>query len=208
VIDFYFYDSANSMRAAMALEECELPHRRHKLDPQQREHKAPAFLHINPFGLVPAIVDDDGPGGRAITLTQSGAILLYATERSGRFLPGDPVVRYHALQWFMMATSDASPSNTLINYMNLHVPDLSQTGRDYLQGRFLGFMRGVEAHLAGGQTDYLVGEISIADLALYPVVRMRRTMIEQTGEMRQVLRWADRIAARPAVIRAAQTMTS
>jgi GST-like protein len=207
MIDLYYTDSANSMRAATALEECGLAYRRHRLDFARRDHKAPAYLKINPFGAVPAIVDDEGPHGRPITLTQSGAILLYAAEKTGRFVPADPALRYPALQWCMMAVSDAAPANTLINYMNANVPDLSQTGRDYLQGRFVGMMRGVEAELAATRRDYLVGdEITIADLALFPVVRMRRVMLDSVGDVAYLLRWADRIAARPAVLRAAQTM--
>lgn len=206
MIELYYSDTGNSMRAAMALEECGLAYRRHRLDMQGREHKSAWFLALNPFGLVPLVVDDDGPQGRSITLAQSGAILLYAAEKTARFLPEDPVLRYQALQWCMMAASDASPASAIINYMNNNVADLSQTGRDYLEGRFLGLMRGVEASLASSGQDYLVGEISIADLALFPVVRMRRSMIEKAGDLHHLLRWADRIAARPAVLRAAQAM--
>jgi len=208
MIELYYSDTGNSMRAAMALEECGLAYRRHRVDVQRREHKSPSYLALNPFGLVPLIVDDDGPEGRSITLAQSGAILLYAAEKTARFLPEDPAARYQALQWCMMAVSDANPASAIINYMNNNVADLSQAGRDYLKGRFLGLMRGVESGLASSGREYLVGEISIADLALFPVVRMRRPMIEEAGDLPHLLHWADRIAARPAVLRAAQTMLS
>jgi GSH-dependent disulfide-bond oxidoreductase len=206
MIDLYYSDSGNSMRAVMALEECGFAYRQHRLDLQRGDHEAPEYLKLNPFGLVPLMVDDGGPGCQPITLAQSGAILLYAAERSRRFLPADPALRYQAMQWCLMAVSDAAPANAIINYMNHNVPDLSQTGRDYLMGRFVRLMRGVEAQLASSGQDYLTGELSIADLALFPVVRMRRTMLEEIGDLPYLLRWADRLAARPAVLRAAQAM--
>jgi GST-like protein len=202
MIDLYFANSGNSLRAVIALEECGLPYRGHKIDLQKREQKSPEFLKLNPFGVVPAMYDSDGPGGRPVTLTQSGAIMLYATEKAGRFMPEDPVRRLAALQWFMMAVSDASPANAIILYMGNNVPDLSEGGRAYLQNRFLDLMRGVEAHLAQGERSYLAEEISIADLALFPIVRIRRAMIEAAGGFPNLLRWFDHIGARPAIARA------
>jgi GST-like protein len=203
MIDLYYADTGNSVRAAIALEECELAYRRHIVDMAKREHKTPEFLKLNPFGLVPAMVDHDGPGGERIVLTQSGAIMLYAAEKAGRFLPSNLAQRAVVLQWCMMAVSDASPASALLKYMTTQIPDLTPSSRRFLEERFLGFMSGVEHHLASTGRDYLVGEISLADLALFPVVRMRRSMLEQTAQdFGHLLRWADRLAARPAVIRA------
>ena len=88
MIDLYTANSSNGQRAAIILEECGLSHRVHKYDLFKGEHKNPEFLAINPAGSIPVIVDSDGPGGMPITLAQSCAILLYASEKTGKFMPG------------------------------------------------------------------------------------------------------------------------
>lgn len=203
MIDLYFGQSGNSLRALIALEECGLPYRTRKLDLQKGEHKQPDFLRINPFGVVPAMVDPDGPEGSPVTITQSGAIMLYAAEKAGRFLPQDPARRAEVLQWFMLAVTDAQPASAIMLYMDKNVGDLTDASRAYLEQRFLTIMRGVDAHLAEGRGPYLLGdEASLADLALYPVAKVRRPLMEQGGGCERVLAWADRVAARPAVSRA------
>jgi GST-like protein len=202
MIDLYFANSGNSLRAVLALEECGLPYRPHKLDLQKQEQKSPSYLAINPFGVVPAMHDPEGVDGRPVTLTQSGAILLYAAEKAGKLVPPDPVRRLAALQWFMMATTDASPANAIILYMSNNVPDLSAAGRAYLQERFIGLMRRVEDHLATSQRVYLADEFSIADVALFPIVRIRRSMMQQIGGFTHICAWADRLLERTAFQRA------
>lgn len=202
MIDLYFADSANSLRSLIALEECGLAYRGRQLDLLKNEHKSPEYLKINPLGAVPALRDSEGPGGGPFVLTQSGAIMLYAAEKTGKLIPREPLRRMSALQWFMMAASDAHPANAVMLYLGNNVPDLTQSAIDYLRNRFLGLMRSVEDHLAANRLAYLAEELSIADLSLFPVVRIRREMIEKAGGFPCLLRWADDIAARPAVARA------
>lgn len=202
MIDLYFADSGNSLRAVIALEECGLAYRGHQLDLLKNEHKSPEYIKINPLGVVPALRDPEGPGGQPLVLTQSGAIMLYAAEKTGKLIPRDPLRRLSALQWFMMAVSDAHPANAVILYLGQNVPDLTPSTIDFLRNRFLGLMRGVDDHLAANRRPYLAEEFSIADLSLFPVVRIRREMIEKAGSFPCLLRWADSIAARPAVVRA------
>jgi GST-like protein len=202
MIDLYFANSGNSLRAVLALEECGLPYQAHKLDLQKKEQKSPSYLAINPFGVVPAMHDSDGIDGRPVTLTQSGAILLYAAEKTKQLVPADPVRRLAALQWFLMATTDAAPANAIIFYMDANVPDLSAAARAYLQERFVGLMRAVESHLAAPDRLYLAGEFSIADVALFPVVRIRRSVMQQVGGFTHIFAWADRLMQRDAFQRA------
>lgn len=86
MIELYLAGTANGLRAAVALEECGLQYRPHAVDLAKNEQRNPEFLKINPAGLIPALVDPEGPGGKPLTLSQSGAIVLYAAEKSGRFL--------------------------------------------------------------------------------------------------------------------------
>jgi GST-like protein len=112
MIELYLAGTANGLRAAVALEECGLQYRPHAVDLAKNEQRNPEFLKINPAGLIPALVDPEGPGGKPLTLSQSGAIVLYAAEKSGRFLPRDAAQRAIALQWFMQAASDISGAAT------------------------------------------------------------------------------------------------
>src|ERR1700687_3849688 len=111
MIDLYLAPTANGLRATVALEETGLPYRAHPVDLAKGEQRSPEFLKLNPAGLIPVIVDDEGPGGKPLTLSQSGAIVLYAAEKSGKLLPRDPVRRAVALQWLMQAASDISGSS-------------------------------------------------------------------------------------------------
>jgi GSH-dependent disulfide-bond oxidoreductase len=202
MIELHFANSGNSLRTVIVLEECALPYCRHKLDLAKDEHKSAEFLKINPFGMVPAMYDSDGPGGNAIVITQSAAIMLYLAEKTGRLIPADPVRRARMMQWFMMAASDVGPANAIILYMNNAVPDLSDAGRAFLVDRFVNLIRGVEAHLAENGREYLADELSLADFALFPAVRIRRSLLESAGGFDHLFRWADRIMARPSVQRA------
>ena len=200
MIDLYYAATGNSFRAAVALEECGLEHRRHKVDLLKGEHKRPDFLALNPAGAVPVMIDTDGPEGATVTLSQSGAILLYAAERVGRFIPADPLVRIETLRWFMAAVTDAAPGSAIILYMGSFAPEPSEANQGFLEGRLMNVLRSFDGQI--GDQDFVVGEISIADLALFPVVNQRRPLVERSGDCANLLRWADRMAARPAVQRA------
>jgi GST-like protein len=201
MIDLYYANSGNSLRALVALEEAALEYRGHVVDLAAKEHKASPFLAMNPFGLVPVAVISDGPSGKPVTLTQSGAILLYAAERTGRLVPSDPCERLAMLEWCLFAASDASPASAILRYMTNGVPSLSQSGRTFLEERLLRLMGGVERHLASSG-DYLLSAVSMADLALFPVVLMRRSLLHAAGDTPRLLRWAERVGARPSIVRA------
>ena len=109
MIDLYAAGTSNGMRARIALEECGLPYTLHPVDIAKGEHKTPQFLAMNPNGQIPVIVDRDGPGGKPLTLSQSTAILVYAAEKSGKFMPKDPAARAAMLQALMSASTDVTP---------------------------------------------------------------------------------------------------
>lgn len=201
MIDLYCADTGNSVRALIALEECGLEYRRLLVDMDKREHKSEPYLRLNPFGRVPVMIDHRGRSGEPVTLTQSAAIMLYVAERTGK-LPADAVARAAVLEWCLMAASDASPTSALLMYLTKGVPDFTDASRTFLERRFLELMGAVDRHLAVAGRRYLLGEYSLADMALFPVVRMRREMMEGRSGYQHLLRWADRIAVRPAVVRA------
>jgi GST-like protein len=197
MIDLYTGATQNGHRAALALEASGLPYRAHKLNLQAGDQRKPEYLAINPAGVIPAIVDQDGPGGKPLALAQSGAIALYAAEKSGKLLPKDPARRAQALHWFMHACTDcAMTSGTMFQLANA-APEKSPANVAFFEQRLFGFLAVVEGRLAG--REYLAEEFSLADLALYPVVAQRTAVLEKTGRFPNLLAWVARLAARPEV---------
>ena len=195
MIDLYLAGTANGFRASVALEEAGLPYRTHKVDLAKGESRTPEFLRINPAGLIPAIVDQDGPGGKPLALSQSGAIILYAAEKSGRFLPKDPLRRAMAWQWFTQGLSDVAATSGALFRVENSVPDKIAANTDYFKKRLLGFFSVCDAHLAG--RDFLADEFSIAELMLYPNFALRKPMLDQAGGFAELQRWGKAVGARP-----------
>lgn len=199
MIDLYLAGTGNGLRASVALEEAGLPYRAHKLDLAKGEQRTPEYLKINPAGLIPAIVDDSGPDGRPLTLSQSGAIVLYAAEKSGRMLPRDAATRALAMQWFMQAATDIGAASGTVFQMDMRVPEKSAANLAYFKTRLLTFFTQIDQHLAG--REYLAGEFSVADVMLYPNFTARKSLIDETGGLANLQRWGATMAARPAVQR-------
>ncbi len=199
MIDLYLSGTANGLRASVALEEAGIAYRVHKIDLAKGEHRKPEFLSINPAGLIPAIVDQDGPGGKTLTVTQSGAIIVYAAEKSGKFLPQDPARRAKAWQWFMQGATDVSATSGALFRVENSVPEKNPQNSEYFKQRLLGFFAVCDAHLASHE--YFADEISIAELFLYPNFALRKAMIDQTGGFTHLQRWGAALAARPAIQR-------
>ena len=196
MIDFYTAGTGNGRRPALMLEECGLAYTAHKLDLAKGEGRSPEFLKINPVGAIPAIVDPDGPGGQTVTLAQSGAILLYLADKTGMFLPADPVRRAAHLQWLMYALTDVAPTSSAIFYASKLD---EKTAQGAFEDRLIGQLGHADKRL--GAVEYLAGEYGVADMALYPVVDGRRALIEKKGGIANLLRWAEAVGGRPAVKR-------
>jgi len=195
VIDLYLAPTANGLRASVALEECGLAYRLHRIDIAKGENRTPEFLKLNPAGLIPVIVDHEGPGGKPMTLSQSGAIILYAAEKSGRFLPKDPATRYQALQWFLQAASDVAGTSGTVFRVENSAPEKSAANADYFKNRLLTFFRDCDRQLEG--REFLAGEISVADLMLYPGFAARKAIVDAAGGCANLQRWGKTMAARP-----------
>jgi len=143
------------------------------------------------------MVDPAGPGGRPLTLTQSGAMLLYLAMKTGRFFPRDPALRAVAFQWFMFATTDLASMSTMVFLESAVLPDRSPANVDFFEQRLARYFAVADSRL--GAHEYLADELSIADFALYPVVRVRYPLVERAGNLARLTRWADALAARAGV---------
>mgnify|MGYP000910522999 CR=1 FL=1 len=197
MIELYTFATANGQRASVMLELSGLPYRGHKVDIRQGEHKHPEFLAVNPTGAIPAIVDPEGPRG-SLALNQSGAIILYLAEKSGRLLPTEPRARVETLRWFMAVMTDPAPASASIFYMGMATQPPHADVVQFCEDRFIQLLKPYETRL--GTADWLADEMSIADVALYPTIATRRSLVEK-ARLTGILRWADRLAADPAVAR-------
>lgn len=198
MIHLYTAGTGNGRRASVMLEECGLQYALTKIDLTKGEQKKPEFLAINPAAAIPAIVDDQGPGGKKVTLAQSGAILLYLAEKTGKFLPKDPAKKATALQWFMAASTDVAPASSTIFYMTTHAPDKTPGNQQFLETRLINMLKPFDAQLA--RNKYLAGdEVTVADLALIPVVDGRKALLEKAPGLDNLKRWHAEMTARAGV---------
>jgi len=200
MLDFYTWDTSNGMRVAIMLEECGLPHAVHRVDLMKGEQQKPDFLALNPVGAIPVLRDSAGPGGAPVVLSQSGAIMLYLAEKTGRFLPRDGAARAATLQWFMFALTDCMLATSMMFHNTTLVPEKSEVNANYFADRLARYFRVIDARLAG--REWLADELSIADFALFPIVRFRPQVVDKAG-VPNLVAWRDRLAARPAVAKVA-----
>lgn len=192
MIDFYTAGTGNGRRPALMLEECGLAYTAHKVD--LTAARPSEFLKVNPMGAIPAIVDHDGPGGRTVSLAQSGAILMYLADKTGRFLPADLAARAPHLQWLMFALTDVAATSSGMFYSGRVEAKAAQ---DFFESRLLTQLGHVDKRL--GEAEYLAGDYGIADMALYPVYDARRALIEGRDGLANLKRWAAAVGGRPAV---------
>ena len=203
MIDLYAAGTSNGMRARIALEECGLKYNWHPIDLTKGEHKTPQFLALNPNGQIPVIVDNEGPGGKKVTLSQSSAIMIYCAEKSGKLIPNDPAKRAAMLEAYMSASTDITPMFGTVNAcVRAKEPAPYAAAADMFKGRLKNYFKVWDDKLA--KHKYAAGdEVTIADLSLYAGYwRTKGAFPELVGGMPNLERWAAEINARPGVQRA------
>jgi len=200
MIDLYTWTTPNAQKISIMLEEIALPYTVHPIDIEKGEQRGTAYLAVNSNGKVPAIVDRDGPYGRALTLAESGAILIYLAEKSGRLLARDGAARAEALQWLMFQASGIGPAFHDAYWFMALAPERLPTAIDYFGaecGRLLGVL---DDRL--GRSEFLAAEYSIADVATYPwIAAAIAGNLPGIDTLANVQRWHRTLAARPAVAR-------
>lgn len=203
MIELYTHATPNGHKVSILLEELGLPYRLHLVDLAKNEQMAPAFLAINPNNKIPAIVDDDGPGGQPITVWESGAILVYLAEKTGSaLLPTSPRERYATLQWLMFQMAGVGPMFGQAGHFTLYTKETVPYGVERYTNeakRLLGVMDGQlgrHRHIAGDA-------YSIADIAIFPWTNsaLRIPTIGSLDAWPNVVRWRADLNARPAVQR-------
>ena len=206
-LQLYSLPTPNGVKVSIMLEEIGLPYEPHLVDIGRNESWTPEFLSLNPNGKIPAILDPNGPGGAPLALFESGAILIYLAEKSGRLLPADPARRYQTIAWLMFQMGGVGLMFGQLGFFHKFA------GREYedkrpLQRytaeskRLLGVL---ETRLAG--REWIMGDAyTIADMATFPWVRNLVGFYEAgdlvgVKDFPHVTRVLDAFLARPAVIK-------
>jgi GST-like protein len=206
-IQLYSLPTPNGVKVSVMLEETGLPYEPHLVRFDTHDQMTPEFLSVSPNNKIPAILDPNGPGGAPLALFESGAILIYLADKSGRFMPQDPAARYETIQWLMFQMGGIGPMFGQVGFFHKFA------GRDYEdkrpRDRYVAeskrLLSVVEKRLDG--REWIMGdEYSIADIAVFPWVRNLVGFYEARdlvafNEFPNVGRALEAFLARPAVKR-------
>ena len=206
-LQLYSLPTANGVKVSIMLEEIGLPYEPHTIDTSKNETHTAEFLSLNPDGKIPAILDPDGPDGQPLALSESGAILLYLAEKTGKLIPADPARRIETIQWVFFQMAAVGPMFAQFGFFHVFA------GREYEDKRPFERYRaeaqrlmGVLETRLGGRSWIMNEEYSIADVALLGWVRHLVGFYgagESVGyaSLTNIPAWLDRCLARPAVQR-------
>jgi GST-like protein len=206
-IQLYSLNTPNGVKASIMLEETGLPYEAHLVDFSKNDQKTPEFLSLNPNGKIPAMIDPEGPGDRPIALFESGAILLYLAEKTGKFLPSDPAARWETISWLMWQMGGVGPMFGQVGFFHKFAgKDFEdKRPRDRYVAETRRLLGVLEDQLAG--RDWIMGrEYTIADIATLGWVRNLIRFYEAHelvgfDAYGNVAAWLERGLARPAVQR-------
>ena len=204
VLQLYSFPTPNGIKVSAMLEETGLAYEAHKVSIMDDDQMTPEFLSLNPNNKIPAIVDPDGPGGKAIGLFETGAILIYLAEKTGKFLPEDPAKRYKVIQWLMWQMGGPGPMFGQLGYFfkmgGKEIEDKRPLERFTKESKRL--LNVLDGHLEG--RDYMVADAySIADMALWPWVDVLGGFYGAEDHLgldsyKHIRRWLDVCKERPA----------
>jgi GST-like protein len=197
MIDLYTWGTPNGRKVSVMLEECGLPYRVHTVDIGKGEQFKPEFLAINPNNRIPAIVDPEGPDGKPLPLFESGAILIYLAEKTGKFFPQK--YKYQVLQWLMFQMGGVGPMFGQAHHFMRAKKDEIPYGTERYGAEAKRLYGVLNTRLA--QAPYLAEEYSIADIATYPWVARHEWHRVDLAGFPAVKRWYDLVGLRPAVLR-------
>lgn len=200
MIDLYTWTTPNGRKVSVMLEECGLPYEAHAVDISKGAQFEPDFVKIAPNSKIPAIVDRE----TGVSLFESGAILVYLAEKTGKFLPKEGEGRAKVLEWLFWQMANIGPMMGQANHFANVAPEKIPYAIDRYMGETARLLKVMDDQL--GRTDYLAGDYSIADMATYPWVSVGFEMIKSlkgdiVGDGNNVSRWLAANAARPAVER-------
>jgi GST-like protein len=192
MIDLYTWGTPNGRKISIMLEATRLPYQVHPIDITNNEQFTKAFLKISPNNKIPAIVDDEGPGGETINLFESGAILLYLAEKTGEFIPSDPIERLECLQWLMWQKGGFGPFLGQAHHFNRFAKEDVPYAKQRYNEETLRLWQVLDNQLSGKQ--FIIGEdLTIADFAIYPWAARYEWQEIDPATFPNVKAWMDRM---------------
>lgn len=198
MIDLYTWNTPNGRKISIMLEEVGLPYTVHPVDIRKNEQFKPEYIAINPNSKIPAIVDAEGPEGKRIQIFESGAILIYLGDKTGKLLPKSGSARYEVLEWLMFQMGGVGPMFGQVHHFRRAAPEKVPYAIERYQKETDRLYGVLDARLK--QAPYLAaGQYTIADLATYPWVARHEWHQVDLAKFPHVKRWFDEIGKRPAV---------
>jgi GST-like protein len=206
MIECWTWPTPNGHKVHIALEELALPYKVIPVNIGAGDQFKPEFLAINPNHRIPAIVDPEGPGGKQVSIFESGAILIYLAEKTGKLMPKDPIARLACLQWLMFQMGGVGPMFGQFGHFNNYAPEKIAYALERYGNEVKRLHRVLDKRL--GEAEWLAGkEYSIADIITFPWLRFPERRNIELAEYPNVKRWFDAIAARPAVQRGCEVLS-
>jgi GST-like protein len=199
MIDLYTWPTPNGFKVSIMLEETGLPYTVIPVDINVGDQFQPEFLKISPNNKIPAIVDRDGLDGKPYPVFESGAILLYLAEKTGRFLPKPMAERYRVVQWLMFQMGGIGPMLGQAHHFRKYAPEPIPYAIERYTNEAARLYGVLDTRL--GNSEYLAGDYSIADMAVFPWLRPHKNQGQNLDDFPNLKRWFEAIAARPAVER-------
>ena len=200
MIELYTWPTPNGQKVHIFLEETGLPYNVHSVNIGAGEQFAPEFLKISPNNKMPAIVDTDGPDGKPISVFESGAILMYLGDKTGKFYPKDARTRWTVVQWVMFQMASVGPMFGQRGHFRNYAPEKIAYALDRYSNEAKRICGVMDRRLA--EAPWLAGdEYTIADMACYPWLASYKNGEGPVQEFANLSRWMDTIAARPATER-------
>jgi GST-like protein len=197
MIDLYTWGTPNGRKVSIMLEECALPYRVHPIDISKGDQFTAEFVAINPNSKIPAIVDSDGPDGQALSLFESGAILIYLAEKTGKFLPSDARGRAETLQWLMFQMGGIGPMFGQTHHFRKFAPEPIPYAIDRYSKETRRLYGVLDTRLS--QSEFVAGAYSIADMAIYPWCQRADWQGIDLNTFPHVQQWMKNISSRTSV---------
>jgi GST-like protein len=199
MIELYTWTTPNGRKVSILLEELGLSYRVHPIDISKGDQFKPDFVDVNPNSKIPAIVDSEGPDGKPIAIFESGAILIWLAEKAGRFIGGSPRARIEIIQWLMFQMAGVGPMFGQTHHFRRFAPEPVPYAIERYTKETARLYGVLDERL--GDSEYLAGDYSIADMATYPWVARWEWQGVKLDDFAHVKRWFTAVGARPAVQR-------
>ncbi len=204
MIDLYTWPTPNGHKIHIMLEETGLEYTVHPIDISAGDQFEPEFLKISPNNKMPAMVDLDGPGGKPYSLFESGAILMYLAEKTGKFMPEEIRARYEVIQWLMFQMGGIGPLLGQAHHFRAYAPEKIPYAIDRYTNEANRLYSVLDVRLK--DHEYLADEYSIADIATFPWLRSHERQGVDLDQYPNVKRWFEVVADRPAVKRGVEVL--